>query len=91
MFSIANPLGMNWPARYRKTLNADTTAFSFVAEGTGQGPTILAEVEVRASDVSTAVREAARTPWPPRAIGFRLVDLDGREVLGRQQGDRRTQ
>ena len=45
---------------------------------------------MRASDVSTAVREVAHTPWPARAVGFRLVDLDGREVLGRQQGKRRT-
>ena len=44
--------------------------------------TILEEVEVRASDVSAAMREAAHTPWPPRAIGFRIVDHDGREVLG---------
>jgi hypothetical protein len=31
--------------------------------------------------ISTAVREVARTPWPPRAVGFRLLDHDGREVL----------
>jgi hypothetical protein len=46
---------------------------------------MLAEVEVRASDVSTAMREAIRTPWPPSAVGFRLVDHDGREVLGGQK------
>jgi hypothetical protein len=51
----------------------------FLGPGTDQGPTIL--VEVRASDVSTAMREAALTPWPPRAIEFRLVEHDGREVL----------
>jgi hypothetical protein len=52
----------------------------FLGAGTG-GPAILEEVEVQASDVSTAMREAARTPWPPRAVGFRLVDPDGRDVL----------
>ncbi len=62
----------------------------FLGAGTDRGPTILAEVEVRASDVSTAIREAAHIPWPPRAIGFRLVDQDGREVLGRQEGNRRS-
>ena len=30
-------------------------------------------------------------PRRSRAIGFRPVDLDGREVLGRQQGKRRAQ
>jgi len=53
----------------------------FLGAGTDQTQTVLAEVEVRASDVSTAMREAARTPWLPRAIGFRLVDPDGRDVL----------
>ena len=38
----------------------------FLGAGTDQRPTILAEVEVRASNVSTAVREVARTPWRPR-------------------------
>ncbi len=44
-------------------------------------PAVLEEVEVWTSDVSTAVLEAAHIPWPPRALGFRLVDRDGREVL----------
>ena len=35
------------------------------------------------------VREAVHTPWPPRATGFRIVDQDGREVLGGQEGNRR--
>ena len=60
----------------------------FLGAGTDRGPTILGDVEVRASDVSTAMREAVHTPWPPRAIGFRIVDHDGREVLGRQEGNR---
>ncbi len=62
----------------------------FLGPGSDQTQTVLAEVEVRASDVSTAMREAAHTPWPPRAIGFRLVDHDGRAVLGRQEGSRST-
>jgi hypothetical protein len=49
----------------------------FLGAGTDQRPTILAEVEVRASEVSTAMGEVVRTSWPPRAVGFRLVDLIG--------------
>ncbi len=62
----------------------------FLGGGSDRQPTILDEVEVLASDVSTAIREAAHTPWPPRAVGFRIVDHDGREVLGRQEGNRRS-
>jgi hypothetical protein len=49
------------------------------------GPSIMKEVELSASDPSGAVREAARLRWPPRAIGFRLIDGDGREVFGRDR------
>ena len=61
----------------------------FLGAGADRGPTILEEVEVRASDVSTAIREAAHTPWPPGATGFRIVDHDGREVLGGLEGNQR--
>ncbi len=60
----------------------------FLAVAPIRRPTVLEEVEVWTSDVSTAVREAALIPWPPRAVGFRLVDRDGREVL-RGNGDNR--
>ena len=63
----------------------------FLGAGTNRRQTILDEVEVLASDVSTAIREAAHTPWPPRAVGFRLVDQDGREVLGGREGDHGSQ
>lgn len=39
----------------------------FLGPGTDQTQTVLAEVAVRASDVSTAMSEVVRTPWPPRA------------------------
>ncbi len=60
----------------------------FLGARTDRGPTMLEEVELRASDVATALREAAHTPWPPRAVGFRLVDHDGREVFGGREGNR---
>ena len=55
----------------------------FLGAGTDRGPSILKEVDLRASEPSEAVREAARLRWPPRAIGFRLIDGEGREVFGR--------
>ncbi len=60
----------------------------FLGVGTDRGPSILNEVDLRAPDTSEAVREAARLDWPLGAIGFRLIDCEGREVFGlaRRQG-----
>ena len=57
----------------------------FVDGGAERGTSILKEVRLDASDPSGAVREASRLRWPPRAIGFRLVDQDGQEVFGRDR------
>ncbi len=51
----------------------------------GRGLSILMEVKLRASDPSEVVWEASRLRWPPRAIGFRLIDREGQEVLGRDR------
>ena len=53
--------------------------------GVERGTSILREVRLNASDPSEAVREASRLRWPPRAIGFRLIDRDGQEVFGRDR------
>ena len=55
---------------------------------TERGTSVLTEVKLRASDPSDpseAVREGSRVRWPPRAIGFRLIDREGREVFGRNR------
>jgi hypothetical protein len=57
----------------------------FLGAGTDRGPSILKEVELSAYDPCGAVREAARLRWPRRAIGFRLIDDEGREVFGRDR------
>ena len=57
----------------------------FVAPEIIRGIIILKEVKLRASDPSEAVREASRLRWPPRAVGFRLIDRDGQEVFGRDR------
>lgn len=53
--------------------------------GDAERGTVLKEKSLRASDPSEAVREASRLHWPPRAIGFRLIDRNGREVFGRDR------
>jgi len=55
----------------------------------GPGPQILDESEIWAADVSAAVRVASEVHWPPRTIGLRILDDEGREVFGRQRVDRR--
>ena len=57
----------------------------FVGAATESGPTILREDEIRASDVSAAIIAAAIASWPPKTIGLRILDHEGREVFGRQK------
>jgi len=52
----------------------------FLGLAADRGASILKEVDLRASDASEAVREAARLDWPPRALGFRLIDREGRDT-----------
>ena len=55
----------------------------FVGDGAERGISFLKGVGLRASDRSEAVREASRLSWPPRAIGFRLIDREGQKVFAR--------
>jgi hypothetical protein len=41
----------------------------------------LHDVEISARDAATALRAAREAQWPPKAIGFQLVDVEGREVF----------
>jgi hypothetical protein len=61
----------------------------FFGVGADHGPTVLTETEIQAADASVAVREAATTSWPPRAVGLRLLDLEGREIFERLKADLR--
>jgi hypothetical protein len=58
----------------------------FLGLAANRGASVLKEVDLRASDASEAVREAARLDWPPRALGFRLIDREGREIFGQDRG-----
>jgi hypothetical protein len=61
----------------------------FFGVGANHGPAVLTETEIQASDASGAIREAAAANWPPRAVGLRLLDLEGREIFERLRADLR--
>jgi hypothetical protein len=61
----------------------------FFGAGADLGPIVLTETEIQAADASVAIREAATTSWPPRAVGLRLLDLEGREIFERLKADLR--
>ena len=61
----------------------------FAGAPRGRGPSILREVEIEVADVSSAIIAAAKIAWPPRTIGLRILDSEGREVFGRHKADRR--
>jgi hypothetical protein len=49
----------------------------------------MTEKQIQAAGTSGANIAAANTKWPPRTIGLRIRDREGREVFGRQKADRR--
>jgi hypothetical protein len=61
----------------------------FFGVGADHGPAVLTDTEVQAADASAAIREATAAHWPPRAVGLRLVDLEGREIFERLKADLR--
>jgi hypothetical protein len=61
----------------------------FFGVGVDHGPIVLTETEIQAADASVAMREAATTSWPPRAVGLRLLDPEGREIFERLKADLR--
>jgi hypothetical protein len=68
----------NRPQRFR---------LQFFSLGPDLSPTVLSETETQAADASGAIREAVATNWPPRAVGLRLLDLEGREIFERLKAD----
>jgi hypothetical protein len=61
----------------------------FFAVAGDHGPGIIGETEIQAPDASAAIRAAADAEWPPRAIGLRILDREGREIFERLKADRR--
>ena len=52
-------------------------------------PIVVTETEIQAPDASSAIRVAADAAWPARALGLRVLDLEGREVFERLKADLR--
>ena len=61
----------------------------FFGLGVDLSPAVLTETEIQAADASSAIREAVEARWPPRAVGLRLLDLEGREIFERLKADLR--
>jgi len=83
--------GSRWRLRGRRSrMDANPVAqfrIQFFGVPTNRAPTILGEVDLLASDAFTAIRQAAHAAWPPCAIGFCLIDREGRAVFGRRKDD----
>jgi hypothetical protein len=60
----------------------------FFAVAGDRGPEILLETEIEAADASAAIRAAADADWPPKSIGLRILDGEGREIFERLKADR---
>jgi hypothetical protein len=61
----------------------------FFGVGADLGPAIVTETEIQAPDASGAIRAAVEAVWPPRAVGLRVLDLEGREIFERLKADMR--
>jgi hypothetical protein len=57
----------------------------FISFAPDRGPSILTELEIQPSDASAAIIAAAKIAMPPRTIGLRILDTEGREVFSRRR------
>ncbi len=75
------------PDELTRVVAATTHPFriQYVGAAPDRGATTLKEVEIQVADVSSAIIAAASLDWPPRTIGLRILDREGREVFGRQK------
>jgi hypothetical protein len=74
----------------RNRRHAAPFRIQFAGAAPDAGPITLTGVEIHATDASAAIVAAANLASPPRAIGLRLLDGEGREVFARQKADRRA-
>jgi hypothetical protein len=75
----------------KRTLTRKLQPFriQFVGVARDCGPVTLKEVNIRVTNVSSAIIAAANLVWPPHTTGLRILDSEGREVFGRKKADRR--
>ena len=88
----ARPLSERGPAEEEMRVPAvgmHPFRIHFLGAAPDRGPPTLTEVEIEAADVSAAIVAAAKIAWPPRTIGLRILDGEGREVFERRKTDRR--
>ncbi len=62
----------------------------FVGAAPDDGPITLMEVDIQAADVSAPIVAAPHLAWPPRTIGLRILDGEGREVFAREKPEPRA-
>ena len=70
------------------TLALKPFRLQFISSASDRGTSIVTELEIQASDASDAIVAAANVAFPPRTIGLRILDTEGREVFSRRRGDR---
>lgn len=92
---VAKPRSLPGPTpeeELARVIAATTHPFriQFVGAAPDGGPMALMEVQIQAPDASAAIVAAANLAWPPRTMGLRILDGQGREVFGRQKTDRRA-
>jgi len=68
-----------------ETSDREQFRIQYLGGATGEGPEVLSEVEICASNVFAAFRAAGHGAWPPGATGFRLLDSGGQEVFWRRR------
>ena len=61
----------------------------FFGVGPNLFPFVLTETEIQAADASGAIHAAVEAAWPPRAVGLRVLDQEGREIFERLKADMR--
>jgi hypothetical protein len=61
----------------------------FFGVAADHGAIVVEETEIQAPDASGAIRAAADAAWPARAVGLRVLDLEGREIFERLKADLR--
>jgi hypothetical protein len=81
------PTRIDGPPAAVSSRRVQTTWFQalFLGIADDTSPLTLGTVDLRASEASMAMREAILMPWPPQAIGFRLLDL--RRIGGGAKGN----
>jgi hypothetical protein len=74
-----------------RTLAATRQSFQiqYVGAAPGRGLSILREVEIEASDVSSAIVAAAKLAFPAKTVALRILDREGQKVFERHKADRR--